>query len=129
MLLDVKGAANRQHALATQKADCTLGSTKCGRAAGRGRGAVPLCPALTKITPEVPRPALGPQHKADVGLLERGQRRLQGCSEAAAPLLRRFYFLRTEDIFINVSHNFIWIVYLSSLQHETLRTGFISPGF
>ena len=77
-----------QCALTARKATSALGCTHRGLAAGR-EGIVPLCSALVRPHLQYCVQAWGPQHRKDVGLLERVQRRPRGHSEAAAPLLQR----------------------------------------
>ena len=82
-----------QCALTARKATSALGCTHRGLAAGR-EGIVPLCSALVRPHLQYCVQAWGPQHRKDVGLLERVQRRPRGHSEAAAPLLQR----QTEEL-------------------------------
>ena len=72
------GKANLSQQCAAQKAASSPGCISRGVAAGR-EGTVPLCSALVRPHLESCVQAWGPQHKKDVGLLERVQRRARGC--------------------------------------------------
>ena len=89
----VGGKADLSQQCAAQKAASSPGCISRGVAAGR-EGTVPLCSALVRPHLESCVQAWGPQHRKDVGLLERVQRRPRGHSEAAAPLLQR----QTEEL-------------------------------
>ena len=72
------GKADLSQQCAAQKAASSPGCISRGVAAGR-EGTVPLCSALVRPHLESCVQAWGPQHKKDVGLLERVQRRARGC--------------------------------------------------
>ena len=74
------GKAELSQQRAAQKAASSLGCISRGVAVGR-EGTVPVCSALVRPHLESCAQAWGPQHKKDVGLLERVQRRARGCSE------------------------------------------------
>ena len=72
VLVDKNLDRNQQCALATQKANCILGCINRGVGSGWREGTVPLCSALGRPHLEC---CMEFQHKQDVDLLERGQRR------------------------------------------------------
>jgi len=75
VLIDEKLNMSRQSVLAAQKVDCSLGCTK-NRVASRSReGILPLCSALVRPHPESRVQLWSPQHRKDMELLERVQRR------------------------------------------------------
>ena len=76
VLVDERLTMSQQRA--AQKAASRPGCISRGVAAGR-EGTVPLCSALVRPHLESCVQAWGPQHKKDVGLLERVQRRARGC--------------------------------------------------
>ena len=65
----------RQLALTAQKANRALGCSKSSVASGAREGIVPLCSALVRPHLQCCARLWGPQHKKDMDLLERAQRR------------------------------------------------------
>jgi len=77
VLVDEKFNVIRQSVLVAQKANCTLGcipSSVSSRARG---GILPLCSTLVRPPRESCVQLWSPQHRTDLDLLERGQRRPQ----------------------------------------------------
>jgi len=66
-----------QYALTAQKASCILGCIKSSMASRLREGILPLCSALVRPHIEFCIQLWSPQHKKDVDLLERLQRRPQ----------------------------------------------------
>ena len=74
-LVDKKLDMSQQCVPAAQKANCILGCTNRGVGSRWREGIVPLCSDLVRPHLECRIQGWGPQHKKDVGLLERVQRR------------------------------------------------------
>jgi len=77
MLVDGKLSMAQQCALAAQKANCTLGCIKRSVASRSREGILPLCSALVRPHLESCMQLWSPQHRTDMELSERGQRRPQ----------------------------------------------------
>ena len=75
VLMDEKLDMSRQCALAAQKADCTLGCIQSNMASRSREGILPLCSTLVGPHLEFCIQLWSPQHKKDMELLERVQRR------------------------------------------------------
>jgi len=81
VLVDKKLNMTPQHALTVQKANCILGCIKSPVANRSREGILPLCSALVRPHQESCVQLWGSQHRKDMDLLERGQRRPQKWSE------------------------------------------------
>jgi len=66
---------SQQYALAAQKANSLLGCIKRTVASRSREGILPLCSALVRAHLEPHVQLWSPQHRTDLELLERGQRR------------------------------------------------------
>jgi len=75
VLMDEKLDMSRQCALAAQKADCTLGCIQSNMASRSREGILPLCSTLVGPHLEFCIQLWSPQHKKDMELLERVERR------------------------------------------------------
>ncbi|KAK4814069.1 hypothetical protein QYF61_007043 [Mycteria americana] len=75
VLMDEKLDMSRQCALAAQKANPTLGCIQSSVASRSREGILPLCSALVRPHLQCCVQLWGPQHKKDMELLERVQRR------------------------------------------------------
>jgi len=84
-LVDEKLGMSQQCALAGQKANHILGYIPSSVASRAREGILPLCSALVRPHQEPCIQLWRPQHKADMDLLERGQRRPQKWSEGWNP--------------------------------------------
>ncbi|PKU44616.1 pol- hypothetical protein [Limosa lapponica baueri] len=88
VFVDEKLDGSWQHALAAQKANPILGCIPSSVASRARRGFLPLCSALVRPHLEPCVQLWSPQHRKDMDLLERVQRRPQGCSEGWTSLLQ-----------------------------------------
>jgi len=75
VLLDEKLDMSHQCVLAAQKANRTLGCIHSSVASRSREGILPLCAALVRPHRESCIQLWSPQHRTDMDLLERGQRR------------------------------------------------------